>query len=180
MGCALHPSQTSQEPTPCRYKTKARLISHSLFLRDIAQGPSPAADSPHWTAPRSSAESSPYYTRAGKARTADDHQKSFGAWIIYELPIGKGQRWLNRGGILNAIVGGWKLDVSENILSGIPITVGYSGSPNRYLTATRVNALVPTDRAKTPNWTMGEPVPNRGTGPLLRHERIRKIGRAHV
>src|SRR5437870_2357967 len=58
MGCALHPSQTSQEPTPCRYKTKARLISHSLFLREIAQGPSAAADSPHWTAPRSSAESS--------------------------------------------------------------------------------------------------------------------------
>src|SRR5437867_13240245 len=60
MGCALHPSQTSQEPTPCRYKTKARLISHSLFLREIAQGPSAAADSPHWTAPRSSAESSLY------------------------------------------------------------------------------------------------------------------------
>ena len=113
----------------------------------------------NWSKSLSNDDSLSYYTRAGKARTAYDQEEAFGGWIIYELPVGKGQRWLNRGGILNAIVGGWKVDVSENILSGIPITVGYSGSPNKYLTATRVNALVPTDQAKTPNWTMGNRFP---------------------
>jgi len=58
-----------------------------------------------------------YYNRQGKARTAYDQQKQFGAFVVYELPVGKRQRWLNRGGIMNAIVGGWKLNISENALS---------------------------------------------------------------
>ena len=121
----------------------------------------------NWSKSLSNEDSLSYYTRAGKARTAYDQEESFGAWIIYELPVGKGKRWLNRGGILNAIVGGWKVDVSENILSGIPITVGYSGSPNKYLTATRVNALVPTGQAQTPNWTMGNRFPTAAQTPYF-------------
>ena len=57
--------------------------------------------------------------------------------------------------------------MSENMLSGIPITVGYTGSPNRYLTATRVNALVPTDQAKTPDWSMGNRFPTAAQKPYF-------------
>ena len=121
----------------------------------------------NWSKSLSNDDSLSYYTRAGKARTAYDQEKSFGGWIIYELPVGKGQRWLNRGGVLNAILGGWKVDVSENILSGIPITVGYAGSPNKYLTTTRVNALKPIDQAKTPNWTMGNRFPAAAQNPYF-------------
>jgi hypothetical protein len=121
----------------------------------------------NWSKSLSNDDSLSYYTRSGKARTPYDQEESFGGWIIYELPVGKGRRWLNRGGILNAIAGGWKLDLSENILSGIPITVGYSGSPNRYLTATRVNALVPTGQAKTPAWTMGNRFPTAAQTPYF-------------
>lgn len=108
-----------------------------------------------------------YYTRAGKARTAYDQQLSFGGWVIYELPVGKGRKWLNHGGVWDAILGGWKVDVSENILSGIPITVGYSGSPNRYLTATRVNQLIPSDQVKTDNWSMGNRFPTAAQTPYF-------------
>jgi hypothetical protein len=109
-----------------------------------------------------------YYTRAGKARTSYDQQKSFGAFIIYELPFGKGQRWMNRGGIMNAVLGGWKLDLSENILSGIPISIGYSGSPNRYLTTTRVNPLVPVEQAMVQNWEMGNRFPTSAQNPYIK------------
>jgi hypothetical protein len=57
-----------------------------------------------------------YYNREGKARTAYDQEKAFGAYVTCELPVGKGQHWLNRGGVLNAVLGGWKVDLSENIL----------------------------------------------------------------
>ena len=57
--------------------------------------------------------------------------------------------------------------MSENILSGIPITVGYAGSPNKYLTPTRVNALKPTDQAKTPDWTMGNRFPTAAQNPYF-------------
>src|SRR5262249_713842 len=107
----------------------------------------------NWSKSLSNEDSLAYYTPPGKARTPYDQEESFGAYAIYELPVGRGQRFLNRGGVVNAILGGWKLDVSENILSGIPITVGYSGSPNKYLTATRVNVLEPTPQIKTPDWS---------------------------
>ncbi len=108
-----------------------------------------------------------YYNRQGKARTAYDQQKSFGAYIIYELPIGKGGRWLNRGGIANAVLGGWKLNLSENTLSGIPISVGHGGSPNRYLTASRVNALTTIEQAKVPDWSMGNRFPTGAQNPYF-------------
>ncbi len=69
---------------------------------------------------------------------------------------------MNRGGLLNAVFGGWKVDLSENALSGIPLSVTYSGSPNRYLlSVNRVNAVTPLDQAIVPNYQIGNrfPVP---------------------
>jgi hypothetical protein len=109
-----------------------------------------------------------YYNRQGKARTSYDQQKQFGAFVVYELPVGKRQRWLNRGGIVNAIVGGWKLNISENALSGVPISVTHSGSPNRYLTASRVDALVPVEQAKVDNWDMGNRFPTASQNPYFK------------
>ncbi|WP_291984733.1 TonB-dependent receptor [Luteitalea sp.] len=43
--------------------------------------------------------------------------------VIWELPVGEGRRFLNRGGVLNAVLGGWQL---ANILrwqSGAPISL---------------------------------------------------------
>jgi hypothetical protein len=121
----------------------------------------------NWSKSLSNEDSLSYYTRAGKSRTSYDQEKSFGAYVIYELPFGRGQRWLNRGGIVNAILGGWKLDVSENVLSGIPLAVGYSGSPYKYLTATRVNALEPANQVLTPNWSMGNRFPTSAQTPYF-------------
>jgi len=110
-----------------------------------------------------------YYTRAGKARTAYDQQKAFGFFAVYELPVGKGQKWLNRGGVLNAFLGGWKVNVSENTLSGIPISVTQAGSPNRTLLSsiTRVNAVVPIEQARVQNWEMGNRFPTAAQNPYL-------------
>ena len=103
-----------------------------------------------------------YYTRSGKARTAYDQERNFGAYIIYELPVGQGKRFLNHGGFVNTLLGGWKVDVSENALSGIPLSVTYAGSPNRYLLSiNRVNAVTTLDQAIVPNYDIGNrfPVP---------------------
>jgi hypothetical protein len=121
----------------------------------------------NWSKSLSNDDSLSYYNRQGKAPTAYDQELSFGAFAIYELPFGKGQRWLNRGGVVNAILGGWKIDISENDLSGIPISVGYSGSPNRYLTAARVNALVPIDQAYVKDYKMGNRFPTAAQAPYF-------------
>jgi hypothetical protein len=87
--------------------------------------------------------------------------------VSYDLPVGKGQRWMNRGGILNAVLGGWTLAMSQNGVSGQPISIGLAGSPNRYLTTTRVEALVPIEQAKVENWEMGNRFPTNAQNPYF-------------
>ena len=41
----------------------------------------------------------------------------------YALPVGKGRRFLNHGGVLNELVGGWSSDLTFFALTGNPFTV---------------------------------------------------------
>jgi hypothetical protein len=47
---------------------------------------------------------------------------------ISELPFGKGKRWLNTGGVLSAIFGGWQLNNIVSLRSGSPFTVTASAT----------------------------------------------------
>ncbi len=51
---------------------------------------------------------------------------------IYQLPFGKGRAFLNQGGLVNKIFGGWEVSGIVNWTSGIPITfVDSRGTYNR-------------------------------------------------
>jgi len=109
-----------------------------------------------------------YYERTGKARTSYDYRQQYGMMVSYELPVGKGQRWMNRGGLLNSVLGGWTLAMSQNGVSGQPISIGMAGSPYRYLTTTRVNAVVPIEEAKVKDWEMGNRFPTNAQNPYFK------------
>jgi hypothetical protein len=42
---------------------------------------------------------------------------------IVELPFGQGRKWLNTGGVADALVGGWSIAALMNFESGFPISV---------------------------------------------------------
>jgi hypothetical protein len=42
---------------------------------------------------------------------------------LYQLPFGKGRRWLDMGGVPNAVLGGWELGSLITIQTGFPITI---------------------------------------------------------
>ena len=59
------------------------------------------------------------------------HRVTFNGF--YELPFGKGKKFLSRGGILNAVAGGWADDLQWTAQSGFPFSVGTnlgSAGPN--------------------------------------------------
>lgn len=100
-----------------------------------------------------------YNRRLEKGRAGYDIRHHFMSIVSYELPLGKGRRWMNRGGIVNQVLGGWDFTWTETLESGLPTTVTFAGSPLRYLPGTsRPNALVPIEQAVVNNWTIG---PNR-------------------
>ncbi len=55
-----------------------------------------------------------------------DRRLNFEESFTYELPVGKGKRWLNRGPSSVAL-GGWKLSGIISIVSGTPFTVTANG-----------------------------------------------------
>lgn len=67
-----------------------------------------------------------------KARASYDRNHRFVAYATYQLPVGRGKKFLNQGGVLNAVLGGWEIAWIQTIESGNPYTFGFSGSPYNY------------------------------------------------
>jgi Carboxypeptidase regulatory-like domain len=66
------------------------------------------------------------------ARADYDQTHVFNFNGIYELPFGRGKRWLDRGGWINRAIGGFQLTSILNLASGAPITfVDARGTFNR-------------------------------------------------
>jgi hypothetical protein len=61
--------------------------------------------------------------RADRGRSYSDQTHRFVISYIYELPFGRGKRFLNQGGVANAVLGGWQLSGITSFSSGFPITV---------------------------------------------------------
>ncbi|HYW47374.1 MAG TPA: TonB-dependent receptor [Bryobacteraceae bacterium] len=101
-----------------------------------------------------------YYNRSlEKARTAFDTTHRFVSVLTYQLPFGKGRRWMNKGGLFNQVLGGWELTETQTLQSGTPFTVSFSGSPYQYLPgSSRPNIVTTIPQATVQGWSIG---PNR-------------------
>ncbi len=70
-----------------------------------------------------------YNRRLDKALSASDRTHEAKVNWVYNFPIGKGQRWLNRG-FLSQAIGGWRAGVVERYASGTPLAfTGAFGFP---------------------------------------------------
>ena len=67
-----------------------------------------------------------------KARAGYDRTHVFVTSATYELPIGRGRRWVNHSKFLDYLVGGYELAWIQSIESGNPFGVTLTNSPNNY------------------------------------------------
>jgi hypothetical protein len=67
-----------------------------------------------------------------KARAGYDRSHRYSGHITYELPLGKGRRFLNQGGVTNHLLGGWEIAWIQSLESGNPLTFSFSNSPSNY------------------------------------------------
>lgn len=42
---------------------------------------------------------------------------------LWEIPVGRGRRWLNRGGVIDSILGGWQMSGLLSMQTGHPFTI---------------------------------------------------------
>ena len=71
----------------------------------------------------------PYQLNRTKGLSSTDVPHALSAMLMYQLPIGKGRQFMNSGGILDKIVGGWQISTIVRLQSGVPIQF-YSGTCN--------------------------------------------------
>jgi hypothetical protein len=64
-----------------------------------------------------------YNLAAEKALSSFHTAHRFVGSSTYELPFGRGRRWLDTGGVINAVLGGWQVSPIVTIQTGFPLTV---------------------------------------------------------
>jgi len=91
--------------------------------------------------------------KANYGSSSTDISHNFNGAIVYEVPIGKDRRYLNKGGIANSVIGGWQASTILLVHSGLPFTpvmgtANLSGSlagpwfPNRLADGSRSSPTV--------------------------------------
>ena len=122
-----------------------------------------------------------YDWRLTKALAGSDQKLQFVNQLNYELPVGKGRRFLNHGGMLNQLIGDWTFLTIQSIRSGLPVTFSSAGSPNRYLPGEGGLNIVPGQTINVSNYSIGpEHVSAVGTEPVLQHQRVFLPGFVHA
>jgi hypothetical protein len=90
-----------------------------------------------------------------KAVAGSDQKLQFVSQLNYDLPFGRGRHFLDHGGVLNYIIGGWTFLTIQSIRSGLPVTFSSSGSPNKYLSGEGGLNIVPGQTINIPNYSIG-------------------------
>ena len=70
----------------------------------------------------------PAYWYKNRAAASFDRTQNVEIYGVFNLPFGKGQRWLTSG-LANHIFGGWQVNPMISVLSGLPFTVTAAGGP---------------------------------------------------
>lgn len=64
-----------------------------------------------------------YNLAAERALSSFDVRHRFVSSVTYELPIGRGRRFLDRGGVTEVMLGGWQVSSILTMQTGFPITI---------------------------------------------------------
>ena len=74
-----------------------------------------------------------YNRKLEKSVASFDHPQVLKLTWIYELPFGRGRQFLNRGGVVNEVLGGWTVTGIQNYQSGDPLYIESGLSGGGYL-----------------------------------------------
>jgi hypothetical protein len=97
------------------------LVSYTFSKLISSSAGSTQAGASTWSGAVGGGVISPYEWSRNKVLSPDDSPHTFTAAVVYELPIGRGKRWLNSGGLGNRLFSGWELTGTFKFASGTPL-----------------------------------------------------------
>jgi len=90
-----------------------------------------------------------------KGPASNDIKYQFVSQASYDLPLGKGRAHLNRGGIVEMILGDWTVTTIQSLRTGQPVTFSMAGSPYRYLPGETQPSIVAGQAVNVANYAVG-------------------------
>jgi hypothetical protein len=97
--------------------------------------------------------------------------------LVYELPFGRGRRWMNTGGIANQVLGQWRVSAVNQAVSGFPYQITYTPP-----TANQVSGIAASYRGSNlyrPNRVAGQALnsldKSKSTGTSLQYINLASI-----
>ena len=71
---------------------------------------------------------SPFEAERNEAIAVNDSPHVLSAAFVYELPVGQGKKYMDQGGVTNALLGGWQMSTIFRYSSGFPIFFRVQGT----------------------------------------------------
>jgi len=107
-----------------------------------------------------------YNLKNEKSLSYQDIPHTFVVSYIYELPVGKGKKFMNRGGAADKILGGWQIGGVQRYQSGQPLAFGCATGIPSYDGCIRFNRVPgqPLLSANHSSFDVGQAFLNGGTG----------------
>jgi len=94
------------------------LVSYTLSRMYASAADNVQRDGDNWSG--ASGVISPYEQDRNWALSTSDVTHVLSAALVWDIPVGKGRKYLDKGGATNAILGGWELSTIFRYSSGIP------------------------------------------------------------
>jgi hypothetical protein len=103
------------------------VLANYSWSKNITNADSEYPSQSAWEGNGTSGALNTYNLKAEKSLSAFNTPQRAVISYTYELPVGRGKRFLNTGGVVNVLVGGWQIAAVQSYASGTPLSVT---SPN--------------------------------------------------
>ena len=110
-----------------RFSQGLTVLANYTWSKTLTNADSEYPSQSAWNGNGNSGALNTYNLKVEKGLSQYDIPQRLVLSYSYQLPFGKGRRFANRGGAVNAVVGGWQFAGVQTYQSGTPLSVG---SPN--------------------------------------------------
>jgi hypothetical protein len=135
-----------------RFRNGLNLLASYTYSKTLTDADSAYAGLTAFGSSDTFTAQNPHDLNAEKALSYQDVPHSFVLSYLYELPVGKGKKFLNRGGVVDKVLGGWQVGGVQRYQSGAPFVPFASDAHNsRFGTANTRLSRIPGVPLLSPN-----------------------------
>ena len=135
-----------------RFRNGLNVLASYTYSKTLTDADSAYAGLTAFSSSDTFTAQNPRDLKAEKALSYQDVPHAFVLSYLYELPVGKGKKFLDKGGVVNKVLGGWQVGGVQRYQSGAPFIPFASDAHNsRFGTANTRLSLIPGQPLRSPN-----------------------------